>query len=77
MKCKLGFVIFASLTSKIKTPKLVVRQPIMTSVVPTSQTKKTIYCGGLAEEVDEKVNIIQNIFGKNVLDIFLLMKWEN
>lgn len=27
----------------------------MTTVVPTSQTKKTIYCGGLAEEVDEKV----------------------
>ena len=43
----------------------------MTSVVPTSQTKKTIYCGGLAEEVDEKVKIIQNLFGKNVLDIIL------
>ena len=24
---------------------------------PTSNTKKTIYCGGLAEEVDEKVSI--------------------
>lgn len=24
---------------------------------PTSNTKKTIYCGGLAEEVDEKVRI--------------------
>ena len=23
---------------------------------PTSNTKKTIYCGGLAEEVDEKVS---------------------
>ena len=41
----------------------------MTSVVPTSQTKKTIYCGGLAEEVDEKVKINQNLFVKNVLDI--------
>ena len=40
----------------------------MTSVVPTSQTKKTIYCGGLAEEVDEKVKINQNLFVKNVLD---------
>ena len=40
----------------------------MTSVVPTSQTKKTIYCGGLAEEVDEKVKIILNLFDKNVLD---------
>lgn len=27
----------------------------MTTAVPPSQTKKTIYCGGLAEEVDEKV----------------------
>ena len=40
----------------------------MTSAVPATQGKKTIYVGGLAEEVDEKV--YQNI-------LFLIFKMQN
>ena len=36
---------------------------------PTSNTKKTIYCGGLAEEVDEKVSIYCFFRSTNVLNL--------
>ena len=35
---------------------------------PTSNTKKTIYCGGLAEEVDEKVSTFYYCTITNVLN---------
>ena len=38
---------------------------------PTSNTKKTIYCGGLAEEVDEKVSTFYYCTIVN----FLILLW--
>jgi len=43
---------------------------------PTSNTKKTIYCGGLAEEVDEKVVIAAFIPFGDLVDVQIPLDYE-
>ena len=48
----------------------------MTTAVPPSQGKKTIYCGGLAEEVDEKVVRAAFIPFGDLVDVQIPLDYE-
>lgn len=48
----------------------------MTTAVPPSQSKKTIYCGGLAEEVDEKVVRAAFIPFGDLVDVQIPLDYE-